>query len=468
MPQPASPGRVHAMNSESTGKDHALPRFKTTNHVCGAPSVCSQCGLCEAVCPKEAISLSRDAEGNFYPQVDKTRCAASCHLCSMVCAGEGIDWPELHSWRFGEKYQGNERGVCRGIWAAHAVDPALRARSASGGSVSTLLCRALDTGMIDGAVVSKLDGLVPSFKIATTKEEILDSAGSVYLSNPVLSIARTLKGFKGRVAVVGLPCHIASLMKAVRLKVVRPERIGLTISLICGRTASLGLQTAFMSRMGMDPDKLESVRMRGDGWPGTFRYRLTTGEEKAFVFPHPVYMSMWKFYQYTPPYCLLCSDPLGILADITAGDAWLPEFSGDREGRSLLITRTEAGEALLAGAAQEGLLQMEPLSPEKVYQAQRQQIYGKYLNQKNMRRVFGFAAPLFSWPMPEDKGMEIWPAKTGLRGLAYALFQFVNCACTATPRLRWVPRLMPLVTLTRVLRWMRKRKGGGRGGKETG
>jgi coenzyme F420 hydrogenase subunit beta len=361
-----------------------------------------------------------------------------------------MDWPDLHEGRFGEPYTGAPLGRLEGVWTGHAADTALRANAASGGSVTALLCHALEAGLVDGACVTFLEGTAPRTVIATTREEVIAAGGSVYLSAPALSVLREARRFRGRLAFVGLPCHIATLSKAVRCGLVKPDKFPLTIALVCGRTGTLDLHRAFLRRAGADPARLAALKFRGDGWPGTFRYTMDDGTRRAFPFPDPVYMSFWKFYQHQPRYCLLCSDPLGALADITAGDAWLPEYGGDREGRSILMARTPAGAALLAAAREAGALDLAPLAPERVLVAQRQQVFSKFTNQRTMRTVLGAVAALCRWPMPDDRGTDRWP-KTGLKGLAYAVFQVVNALGSEFPRLRWLPRLMPLRTLSKLL-----------------
>lgn len=44
----------------------------------------------------------------------------------------------------------------------------------------------------------------------------------------------------------------------------------------------------------------------------------------------------------------MCPDHTGELADLSLGDAWLPELKGQKLGESLILTRTEAGERLLS------------------------------------------------------------------------------------------------------------------------
>ncbi|MBE5962370.1 MAG: 4Fe-4S dicluster domain-containing protein [Lachnospiraceae bacterium] len=45
---------------------------------------CCGCGLCAALCLKEAIKIILDEEGFYYPVIDSTKCIG-CERCLSVC-----------------------------------------------------------------------------------------------------------------------------------------------------------------------------------------------------------------------------------------------------------------------------------------------------------------------------------------------------------------------------------------------
>jgi len=416
-------------------------------HVKTDPTLCSQCGACAAVCPKGAITLPRDPAGNYYPRVDEETCGSACGLCASVCAGNGIDWPGLHESRFAAPYTAAPIGHCVAAYSGWALEDHVRKASASGGLVTALLCHMLETHAIDAACVTVLDGFEPSTRLATTREEVLAAAGSVYFCNPAVRVIKQLKTFPGRVGFVGLPCHINSLNKAIRCGAVGKDKIALMLGIFCGRTATLDLMRSFLRRKGLDPADVREMHLRGNGWPGTFRFTMQDGSKHEFPFPPPEYMAMWKFYQHTPPYCLLCSDPLAALADVSFGDAWLPRFRDDKLGTSSAVVRTRAGADALARAQAQSVIQLDPIDPAEIIKSQRQQVFSKQTNQRNVRHI----AKLLRKPLPEDTGTMLWP-KGKLLGLAYAAFQWANCLLSRRPATKWVLNLLPLMSLTKLLR----------------
>lgn len=43
--------------------------------------LCSSCGACVSICPKNAISVKKDKYGYLYPQINEELCV-NCGLCT--------------------------------------------------------------------------------------------------------------------------------------------------------------------------------------------------------------------------------------------------------------------------------------------------------------------------------------------------------------------------------------------------
>lgn len=54
------------------------------NRVVFEYSYCQQCGLCKAICPKQAISFERNKEGLNIVEINQDTCI-KCKLCIRLC-----------------------------------------------------------------------------------------------------------------------------------------------------------------------------------------------------------------------------------------------------------------------------------------------------------------------------------------------------------------------------------------------
>jgi len=74
------------------------------------------------------------------------------------------------------------------------------------------------------------------------------------------------------------------------------------------------------------------------------------------------------FLQYEA--CDYCDDVVAETADITIGDAWLPEYIVDGAGTNIVIVRSPDLLEILRTAAQNGQLALEEVAPEKAIRSQ--------------------------------------------------------------------------------------------------
>lgn len=105
--------------------------------------ICSSCGLCEGVCPVEAVELKEDGRG--FPRPITNRSCIKCGKCAAACPhGMGGDnltgecgWRDYSQYVYG-----------------HSMDESLRKKAASGGITTELLTYLLDTKIVDYVITS--------------------------------------------------------------------------------------------------------------------------------------------------------------------------------------------------------------------------------------------------------------------------------------------------------------------------
>jgi coenzyme F420 hydrogenase subunit beta len=265
-------------------------------------------------------------------------------------------------------------------YRGHASDYDLRWKATSGGTITALLKLAFEIGMIDTAIVTGPDPSDPVVTrpfVARSFEEVLLACGSRYAPSPVnRCLGEAMKS--DRIAVVGLPCHFESLRKAEAIHKELRQKTVLRLGLFCSHNMSL-LATEFVYRHFHVPRaKITSFKYRGNGWPGSIRIETVDGQELIMPRQDSLWARMFMAFIFAAPYCLLCTDHTSEFADVSFGDAWLPEImEKDNVGESIIIVRSPMGERLVKQGMERGDLQISELSAEKVIESQPWPLYFK-------------------------------------------------------------------------------------------
>lgn len=332
--------------------------------------LCTGCGTCVALCPLLAISMAKDtSRGIYVPEISWETCN-ECGICLEVCPGHSVDFERLNMSIFGGKPENGVLGHYLDCHAGYATDQKLRYDAASGGLVTTLLVSALDEGLIDGVLVTRMsdeDPLEPVPFIARTREEVISASKSKYCPVPANIALKEILEEEGRYAVVGLPCHIHGVRKAEEMNEALKARIALHLGIFCGKRPSFLATEFLLWQRGIVGEDVVKIDYRGEGWPGGVSIYLSNGE-RVFI-PH---FDAWQPLDlaFTPRRCLLCCDGAAELADISFGDAWLSEFSDDKAGTSVIISRTLQGEEFLQHAEAKELIKLNSIAPARVAQSQ--------------------------------------------------------------------------------------------------
>jgi coenzyme F420 hydrogenase subunit beta len=348
--------------------------------------LCTGCGTCIALCPNEAIKLTiNEKKGIYVPELNEEKCN-TCGICLNVCPGYEVDFKELNLEIFGKEPEDVLIGNYLSCYVGHATDYDIRYNSSSGGLVTQLLIFALEEGIIDGALVTKMSDknpLEPEVIVARTEEEIISAMGSKYCPVPANIGLKEILKEDGRFAVVGLPCHIHGIRKAEQINKNLKEKIVLHLGLLCGHAPNFMGTDFFLKKLNIKKEDVKKLDYRGEGWPGNITITLKDDREIVIsrvgserppsINLHYETAFHLHFFQKR---CLVCCDGICELADISFGDTWrLPELvSGEKIGKSLIISRTEIGERLLQNATYKGKIELENIGRDKTIQSQREML----------------------------------------------------------------------------------------------
>jgi coenzyme F420 hydrogenase subunit beta len=308
--------------------------------------LCCGCGVCAGVCPRNLIEMRSDARGCRVP-VGYESCESVCGVCEAACpfAQRHPDEDDLAAARFGTS-EGDKGplGMVRGCWAGYVRDEGARIKSSSGGLCTWLLSRLLSDGAVEAVACVVPRGGVGLFEYALLGDaESLEFArGSRYYPVDLALVVREIRRGEGKVAVVGLPCALKGVARAMASDRRLRERVVFLVGLACGQMKSAAFTEYLGMRRGLSgaPDQAE-YRVKSDADPaGEFRFAFSRGNERAEMDWLGEPSSLWTTHWFTLRACHYCDDLFAEVADVSFMDAWLKPYDSDWKGTSLVAVRS--------------------------------------------------------------------------------------------------------------------------------
>lgn len=345
-------GTAHLLNEKMCRRNFLTPPFKPCRHClksCPLSAVffpeyegfaflldrvvskgdCSGCGLCVAICPEKAVGMDE------LPEL-RGECT-NCGYCTAQCPRVHLLERELETALFGP-YVDGPLGHCEAKVAARSKVGSILDRGQDGGFVTTLLKYALESRIIDGAIVAGVDPADPWRPmplLATNPDEILAGAGSKYSNSPNLALLRAAEeeGLRS-LAVVGLPCHIQGLRK-VESQPIEDMDLGrlvkLSIGLFCmSNFEYYGLKNLIEERCDCSIGEVRKCVIK----KGFF---VVDGPGETIKIP------LAETLSHKRDGCMGCEDFTSRLSDFSIGSA------GSPEGYSTVFARTRLATEILDG-----------------------------------------------------------------------------------------------------------------------
>lgn len=361
--------------------------------------LCTGCGLCASA--SSGIEMASVAPGYNRPQGVGPVTAEEERVIAASCPGAVVEpWsPGAHP------YWGPYRSVMTGA----ATDPDTRFEGSSGGAISGLLIHALESGFVDRVMQVAPDPAAPTRNlvvVSRTPREVLARAGSRYTASSPLAGIEAALAEGGRMAFVGKPCDASALRRLGRVDSRVGRHVPLLLSFFCGGIPSHDGVGRILADLKVDPASVTGFRYRGRGWPGNCVAETADGSAEM------TYAKSWggflsKEVQFR---CKICPDAVGGVADIACADAWYGDDDGypsfeEAEGRSLIMSRSEAGETFLRGALAAGVLEAENLEIGEIDRMQPSQA-----RRKRLVLARTASLPFALMPAPKMDGLAVGEA----------------------------------------------------------
>ena len=229
------------------------------------------------------------------------------------------------------------------------------------------------SGLVDGVLTTQANNdkpLQPYSFIARSESDILSSVGSKYCPVPVnCNLDDVIEG-KGRYLVIGLPCHVQGLRKYQALNKELNNKVPLVFGIVCNHTPTFNATRFLLKKFKIPEKEILRLDYRSEGWPGGIRIVLKDGSKYFIPFKSSYYWGYVFQKFFWPKSCMVCDDKLCQLADIIFMDAWLPKFSSDKLGISLLAVRSSKGDEFVKKAIEKGIVTLKETSIEDILKSQ--------------------------------------------------------------------------------------------------
>ncbi|MFZ2782534.1 MAG: Coenzyme F420 hydrogenase/dehydrogenase, beta subunit C-terminal domain, partial [Rectinemataceae bacterium] len=367
-------GDIHSKESKDTSVN-----IQGTIETVISNGYCIGCGACASVTNSSYV-IEFDMEGK-YQAVYQDQTASQLEILSSVCpfANQSSNEDIIGKYLFGsiphikhDKYL----GYYLKTYAGSVSLDAYRERGSSGGFGSWLSVALLEEGLIDFIIhvrPSTGSSHLFSYAISSSKEEIKQGAKSKYYPVEMSKMLEIVRNIPGRYLLIGVPCFIKAAYLLSEQEPIFKERIVYTLGLVCGHLKTDRFSKIIGWELGVHPDKLKFIdfRVKLPNSTANSYGVAVSGKEQDEVIISPMkqtIVSNWGHGLFRYIACDYCDDVLAETADITIGDAWLPEYVKDGQGTNIIVVRNSMIQEIIERRISE--LSIEEISAEKVYQSQ--------------------------------------------------------------------------------------------------
>ena len=302
---------------------------------------CCGCQACYNICPSGAITMIKDEEGFYYPEITQNRCF-KCKKCVASC-------PIINLPR---------NNPCIDVYAAYASDKNERLSSSSGGVFAVLAREVLKSGGVVCGAAYHNDISVHHLVIEKI-EQLQMLKGTKYVQSSIDDVFSIIQDRlrDGRMVMFsGTPCQVAGLQSFLG----REWDNLYCVDLICHGVPSPGVWEDYLSNLSPSDHVIKaSFRCKKEKEAAVYaEFELESGIKIEEQQNNNLFMKGFLQNCYLRQSCFTCSfKGLKRCSDITIGDFWSihkyhPDFA-DRYGNSAVIIHSRKGNDLFGRVSSE-------------------------------------------------------------------------------------------------------------------
>lgn len=374
--------------------------------------ICCGCGVCAGACPFHNLKMAWRDNGDRVPMFTG-KCPPGCRLCLKICpfGPQSASEDRLAQARFSDA-DGSRHDATIGhyieMFVGYSLSGNHRAKGASGGMATWLLEFLLSKGLVDAVVcvgMSKGCEHLFEYQIISDTTSLQATASSRYYPVDVADAVSLInkENQEARYAVVGLPCVLKGLHLAMETMPRLRRRIVYTFGLVCGHLPNR-FYTEYLSCLsGISSEALSSANYRlkeGTSRAGNYIFQaISKNGRTGMAIPFSKISDIWRngFFQVNA--CNYCDDVFAEVADAVFMDAWLPQYTIDTRGHSLMVIRHPDLVPLFSEGVQTGRCHIEPISLQAVIDSQK----GVINNKRKLLAARLYAADLHGRKRPNKR-----------------------------------------------------------------
>jgi coenzyme F420-reducing hydrogenase beta subunit len=348
---------------------------------------CIGCGACASV-KDSPLSIELKNNGMYQANLKPLNDLSSQDTAiDKVCpfSDSSLNEDQISQKLFAGKCQYDSKiGYYLQTFAGYVTEGEFRNKGSSGGIGTWVLSHLLEKNLVDYVIhihsqsPTENDPRLFKYGVSSTIDQVMAGAKTRYYPVEMSQVLKIVREQPGRYAIIGVPCFI----KAVRLLMIEDEifheRIKFCIGLICGHLKSTQFAEMFAWQLGIEPKTIEKIDFRkklpatsasayGVEVTGKENNQLTTKTSRPV---NEMFGTNWGlgFFKYKA--CDYCDDITAETADLTVGDAWLPQFVKDHRGTNVVVVRNQILAEILQEGVEEQSLHLDSITPQDVIQSQ--------------------------------------------------------------------------------------------------
>lgn len=342
-------------------------------------------GSCAVV--NENINMELNAYGIYEENIFERKDIKLDPLVEYVSPNFNRDMDEseiatkLYGKIDGIKYD-NRIGYFQTLYAGHVVEGNYREQASSGGLGTWVFKELFERDLIDGVIHVKENpnensSIIFQYDISRSLEEIKAGAKTKYYPVEFSKVIQEIREVPGRYAIIGIPSFIMAIRLLAEKDLIIRDRIKYTVGLICGHQKSSKFAESLAWQVGIKPGNLKNINFRKkllDRPASDYGVEMTgiiDGEEITIVKPISELIGQdWGQGYFKTKASDFTDDVMNETADITLGDAWLPEYIEDSKGNNVVVVRNSEIDFIIKDGIKRGLLNLDIIDKETVFRSQ--------------------------------------------------------------------------------------------------